>query len=816
MEMLWRDLRHAFRVLRKSPAVTGVAILSLGLGVGANTAIFTLMSTLMLRPLPIQDPEKLVRMSGFLPEKPDQELAVSLAAYLQLRRDQRVFSDVFAWMGGGVANVEANGVKSMASLATVSGEYFSTLGVSPLIGRLLTPEDVALESGSSARVAVLEYRFWKERYGGDPQIVGKTVVVEGVPLTIVGVTREGFTGLVLEAAADVTVPIGYSGKTIFRDKKYGGFLLYGRLKPRVGLETAKAQLETIWPGVLAAAIPDDFTGTQRESFFSRRISLKSAATGTSFLRERYSRPLSILMAMVALLLLVACVNLANLMLARAAGRRHEFGVRAALGASRTQLSRQMLAESAVLSGAGAILGLAFAYWSSPALIQIMWAGLVPLAVDATPDLRVFAFTLAVAAITMMLVGLAPISNVLRADVQDAISGHARSVHGGRNRLGRLLVSTQVALSLVLVIGATLFVRSLQNLMTLDSGYRREGVLVVQLFPSSGSEMQTMPDRVAYYRALSDRIAQIPGIQAVSYSNNGPVRNYEYKQPVSVASARPVAEAIGELAGPDFFRLMGMRLITGREFSWSDDEAAPRVAILSESAARQLFPAGDSIGRRIDFGDQKGLQVIGVVNSASLWAPRTRQPMAVYTAFLQAPAYYSPMLDLRVAGDPARVGGEVRRAVDSMSRQYALRIETLEQRLKGALSVDRLIAGLASFFGELALVLAAVGLYGLMSYSVVRRTSEIGVRMALGAERQTVLRLVLRETFSMVLAGIAVGIPAALLVSQFVSGMIFGLSTMDPLSIAIASLILMLVAGLAGFFPANRASRIDPMKALRSE
>lgn len=816
MEMLWRDLKHAFRVLWKSPAVTGVAILSLGLGVGANTAIFSLMSTLMFRTLPIEDPKNLVRMSAFLPEKPDQELAVSLATYLQLRRDQRVFSDVFAWMGGGVANVEANGVKSMGSIATVSGEYFSTLGVTPLMGRFLTPEDVALESGSSARVAVLEYRFWKERYGSDPQIVGKSVSVEGVPLTIVGVTREGFAGLVLEAAADITVPIGYSGKTIFRDKKRSGFLVYGRLKPTVSSETAKAQLETIWPGILGAAIPEDYTGTEREGFLSRRISLKSAATGTSFLRERYSQPLSILMAMVALLLLVACVNLANLMLARAAGRRHEFGVRVALGASRAQLIRQMLAESAVLSGAGAVLGLAFAYWSSPALIHIMWAGLVPLAVDAKPDLRVFAFTLAIAGITMVLVGLAPMPNVLRTDVKGAIQGHTRSVHGGRSRFGRLLVSAQVALSLVLVIGATLFVRSLQNLMTLDPGYRRDGILVVQLFPSAGSEMQKMPDRVAYYRALSERIAQIPGVQTISYSNNGPIRNYEYKQPVSVASARPLAEAIGELSGPDFFHLMGMRLIAGREFSWSDDEAAPRVAILSESAARQLFPAGDAIGHRIDFGDQKGLQVIGIVNSASLWAPRSRQPMAVYTAFLQAPAYYSPLLDVRVAGDPARVGGDVRRAIDSMSRHYALRIETLEQRLKAALSVDRLIAGLASFFGGLALVLAAVGLYGLMSYSVVRRTSEIGVRMALGAERQAVVRLVLRETLSMVLAGIAVGVPAALLVSRFISGMIFGLSATDPLSIAVASLILMLVAGLAGFFPANRASRIDPMTALRSE
>lgn len=816
MEMLWRDLRHAFRVLRKSPAVTGVAILSLGLGVGANTAIFTLMSTLMFRTLPIEDPEKLVRMSAFLPEKPDQELAISLATYLQLRRDQRVFSDVFAWMGGGVANLETNGMKSMGSVATVSGEYFSTLGVVPLMGRLITPEDVSLESGSSARVAVLEYRFWKERYGSDPHIVGKSVSVEGVPLTIVGVTREGFSGLVLEAAADITVPIGYSGKTIFRDRKWSGFLVYSRLKPAVSLETAKAQLGTIWPGILGAAIPEDYTGAAREAFLSRRISLKSAATGTSFLRERYSQPLSILMAMVALLLLVACVNLANLMLARAAGRHHEFGVRVALGASRAQLIRQMLAESAVLSGAGAVLGLAFAYWSSPVLIHAMWAGLVPLAVDAKPDLRVFAFTLAITGITMVLVGLAPMPNVFRADVKGAIQQQARSVHGGRSRFGRLLVSAQVALSLVLMIGATLFVRSLQNLMTLDPGYQREGILVVQLFPSSGSEMQTMPDRVAYYRALSDRISQIPGVQIISYSNNGPVRNYEYKQPVSVASERPITEAIGELSGPDFFRLMGMRLIAGREFSWRDNEAAPRVAILSKSAARQLFPAGDAIGRRIDFGDQKELQVIGIVNSASLWSPRSHQPMAVYTAFLQAPAYYSPLLDIRVAGNPARVGGEVRRAVDSISRHYALRVETLEQRLKAALSVDRLIAGLASFFGGLALVLAAVGLYGLMSYSVIRRTSEIGVRMALGAERQAVLRLVLRETLSMVLAGIAVGIPAALLVSRFISGMIFGLSATDPLSIAIASLILMAVAGLAGFFPANRASRIDPMTALRSE
>jgi predicted permease len=817
MNNLTQDIQYSARMLVKNPITTAVAILSLALGIGANTAIFSLMNALILRPLPIPQANQLVRLFTTTPRNPEREGSLSLAMYQRIRKDQRVFADLFAWTGGGIANIEANGVKYAASVSSVSGDYFTTLGIRPRLGRFLTPADLNLDNGLPAAVAVIDYGCWRRRFNGDPAVLGKTIRVEDTPLTIVGVTPENFSGLIIDAAPDVTVPLGYSGNTDYRDRKRLGLEVWARLKPGITMQQVQAQSEAMWPGILQSSIPEGYSATQREAFLARRMVAASASTGTSFLRQRYSRALSVLMAMVGLLLLITCANLANLTLARVAGRRHEFGVRMALGAGRWRVVRQMLTESLLLSLTGAVLGLGIATWASRFLLNVKWSGLVPLALDATPDMRVLAFTAIASLLTGLLFGVSPAWNLFRNDPAGALQQNSRTVQGGGMMLRKVLISAQAALALVLIMGAVLFMRSLHNLRSADAGFQRNGIMLLQLFPQSGSDTQRMPNRTAYYRALAERLQAIPGVESVSYSHMGPVLSYEFTEPASVSSSQAGAtQAVFEAVGPGFFRLAGMRVLTGREFDWRDREAAAPVAIISESLSRRLFPSVSPIGRTIDFGNRKGLEIVGVVNSASLWLPQSREPMAVYVALMQIPTYNSSYVDIRSAGDPYVVLPAARRVLESLGRHTVLRAETLDQRSNTYLMTDRMIAMLSSLFGGLALLLASVGLYGLMSNAVARRTSEIGLRMALGARPASVMLLILHEVIGLMLAGIAVGIAAALAASRLISSMIHGVAANDPWIILLSGGILLAVALAAGYIPARRASRIDPMMALRSE
>jgi len=592
----------------------------------------------------------------------------------------------------------------------------------------------------------------------------------------------------------------------------------GRLRPGVTLQQARAQMKTLWPAVQAATLPEGYEGSQRARFFARRIDLETAAKGTSYLlREQVTRRLALLTGLAGLVLLIACVNLANLMLARVAGRRQELGIRAALGASSWRLIRQLLTESVMLSSMGAALGLLAAFRTSHLLLNALWF-YVPAALDPAPDLHVLAFTAAIAVLTGIFFGLAPAWGVTRTDPANALQHNARTVRGGAGTLSKRLVSTQVAFSLVLVIGAALFVRSLHKLRSVDPGFRREGVLLMQLFLQAGREQ--IPNRTEYYRQVAEQLSQLPGVESVSYSHMGPVTPYEYKIPVSVpGSAAAPAQAVEDWVGPGFFHLIGMHLLAGREFDWRDDERAPRVAIVSQSLARRLFPAQIPIGRRIDVTGQPnlmGMEIVGVVNSASLWMVKSHEPMAIYIPLMQDPTRNQSRIDIRTAGDPLAVAPSARRVLESMGHHYPLSIQTLEERADLFLLQERLIAILSAFFAGLALLLASVGLYGLMSYTVTRRTSEIGIRMAVGAQPSDVLGLILREVMWLVLAGIAVGVAAALAASHLVSAMLFGLSANDPATIALSAAILLGVAIFAGYLPARRAAHIDPMIALRSE
>jgi predicted permease len=817
MNSLGHDIRYSVRRLVHSPVTTAAAVLSLALGIGANTAIFSLINALVFRALPIREPAQLVRLFTTTRANPDRESSLSLAMYQGIRENQRVFSDLFAWEGRGIVNIEAKGVKYAAGRSIVTGEYFSTLGIRPILGRAITPQDLGVGGGLSAAVAVIDYDCWQTRYNGDPAVVGKTIRVEDRLLTIIGVTPKSFSGITIETASDVTVPIGFSSTSDFRDRRNLDLWVFGRLKPGISIEQARAQLESIWPATLEASLPDGFAGTRRESFLSQRILAQSASTGTSFLRETYKQALFVLMTIVALVLLIACANLANLMLALSAERQHEFGIRYALGSGRWRIVQEMLAEGLILSGTGAVLGVIIAGWATRFLILTM-AGLRPIPLNVAPDLSVLAFTALTSLLTGLLFSAAPAWSVFRKDDPgSAIKSHRRSVPGGVTKMGKALIAAQVALSLALVMGASLFVRSLRNLHAADLGFRPEGILTIQLFPQSGAERQRIPNRVAYYRELAERLQGLPGVASVSFSHFGPVLNYEFTDAASVASSQePPVQAVFEAVGPGFFHLAGMRVLEGREFNWRDDEAGPPGAIISESLASRLFPSVSPIGRRIDFGRRKDVEIVGVVNSASLWMPQSRSPMAVYLGLMQMPAYNSSMIDIRTAGDPATVLPAARRVIESLGRHLVLRAQTLDQRSAMILNTDRILAMLSSFFGGLAVLLAAVGLYGIMSYRVSNRTAEIGVRMALGARPSGVLALILRDAAWAVGIGMVAGIGAALGCSRLVSHMVYSASIGDPPTILFSASILVAVAGIASYLPARRASRIEPMTALRSE
>lgn len=818
MGRTWPDIRYAAHALAKSPGVTIVAIVSLALGIGANTAVFSLLNALILRPLPVSDPQQLVEVSTLNPRSLNRKGSLSVAMFEEIRK-RRIFSSEFAWSGGSMDNFETNGVKYAASLDTVSGDYFSTLGIQSILGRLIEPADVGLDAGSSSPVAVISYRCWQNRYHADPAVIGKTIRVANHPLTIIGVAPQGFSGMIIDADFEAVVPMGFSGRTTFRERQNFGLTVFGRLKPGSTLEQARAQLQALWPAILEAAAPDQYQGDERSEFLARRVEVTSAATGNSYLRPRFSRPLMVLLALVGSVLLIACVNLANLMLARAAARKHEIGIRIALGANRWQLVRQFLTESLMLSLAGAALGLVVALWSSRLLLNTMWTGYVPVALVTAPDGRVLAFTAVLTLLTGILSGLAPAWRIVRGDLSPSLRQGKRTVGNGLGSYGKLLVIGQVSLSFLLVIGAGLFVRTLEKLRSTDPGFRRAGVLLIQMFPQAGSrELGT--GRTTYYRQLAENLTQIPGIEAVSYSQLGPATREDFLQPVSVsASALAPVEAAQELVGPAFFDLIGMRLLHGRDFAWRDDEDAPRVAILSESLAQRLFPAQDPIGRTIDAGahpEHKGVTVVGVVGSASLWKIRSREPLGVYLPLMQQPRHNNLTINLRATGDPLAVTPSARRTLETMGHHYPLRIETLEKRVDGLLNVERITAMLATFFGGLALLLASIGLYALVSHAVTMRTSEIGVRMALGARPFDVLNLILKEVLLLVLTGMAIGLPLALAAAQHISEMLFDLGPSNPETILVSGLILLAVGLFAGYLPARRASNTDPMTAVRCE
>jgi predicted permease len=826
MEWLWQNLGYAVRVLGRSPGFTAVAVLSLALGIGANTAIFTLINTLLLRNVPVRQPERLVQLSVV---RQDAKIPFSYPMFREVERGQRVFTGVVGWGVTGMFNVEVDGVLARNHVLTVTGNCYSELGVTPLLGRLFTPDDSNPSSGANSQVAVIGYEFWQGRFGGALDVVGKLIRVEGHPFTIVGVTRKWFTGLSVGEPPEITLPITAApvlqGWTFGLDNRSLLWLFVtARLNDGVTIEQARAQLQSFWPEVLLATASTDTPGLRRQTFLSMGLQVSSAAKGIAVdLRSQFTRPLYVLAGIVGLILLLACVNLASLMLARAAARGHEMSVRVAMGATRWPLARQVLTETLALSFAGALLGLAFAYWGSRLLLVLMTQGnLFPVTLDLAPDLRVLVVTMLVAILTGIFFGLAPAWRCSREDPASALQQNARNFGGGTGKLRKALIVAQVALSLVLLLGAGLLVRTFEKLRSIDLGFQKESVLEISLSPQPGGSDKL--DINGYHQQLLKRISSLPGVRSAGYSDSVLVSGLQegWRENVSAMSADPAtgvaARATGTMVSPGFFQTLGIQLLRGRDFDETDDERHPRIAIVNSSLAKRLFPNGDAIGKTVRLGfmpEYQNIEIVGIVGDARIVDLRYASAPVIFLSYLQEPRQSGNLL-VRTDKAPETLAKTLGHEIESFGHEYAVSTRTISQVISDQLVEERVTAMLSGFFAVLALLLASVGVYGLMSYAVTRCTREIGIRVALGAQQNNVLWSVLRETLALALFGIALGVPAALVATRLIAGMLFGLSPSDVPTITGASLLLLLVAFLAGYLPARRASGIDPMIALRMD
>ena len=825
MERLWQNLRYTIRVLSKNPGFTAVAILSLALGIGANTAIFTLINALLLRNLPVRHPERLVQLVAV---RPDGKVPFSYPMFREVERNQRVFTGLIGGGAAGMFNVEVNGVLEQNHLMTVTGNCYSELGTTQLLGRLLTREDSNPSSGTTSQVAVLGYEFWQRRFGGALDVVGKQIRIEGRPFTIIGVTRKWFPGMTTGEPPDVTIPItAYpqlaEGNEFTLDSRSILWLsVIGRLKDGVTIEQARAQLQSFWPELLLATASTETPGPRRQRFLSMGLEVTSAAKGlTSGLRSQFARPLYVLAGIVGLILLVTCVNLANLMLAHAAVRSHEMSVRVAIGASRWSLTRQVLSESLSLSLAGALLGLAVAFWGSRLLVALMTQGsLFPVTLDVSPDLRVLSLTASVAILTGILFGVAPAWRSSREDPATVLQQNARSLSSGTGKLSKALIITQVALSLVLLLGAGLLARSFEKLRSIDLGFQKERLLEITLYPKPGGYQNL--DLNSYHKQLLARISRLPGVGSVSFGNAtipSPQGWHDTVSPMTADSstgARFLANAAE--VSPTFFRTLGIPLLRGRDFTEADDQHHPRVAVVNSNLAERLFPNGGAIGKTIRFGfmpEYENIEIVGIARNARIFDIRDATTPVIFLSSFQYPHEWGGLL-VRTKEAPEALAKTIGHDVESLGHEYVLRTRTVAQTINAELVEERVTAILSGFFAALAILLASIGLYGLMSYAVTRRTREIGIRVAVGAQREGVLWLVLRETLTLALLGIAIGIPSALAATRLIASMLFGLTSSDVPTIVAVSALLLVVALFAGYLPARRASAIDPIVALRTE
>jgi predicted permease len=819
---LWQDLRYAVRALRSSPGFTAVAILSLALGIGANTAIFSLIDAVMLKTLPVSHPEQLLQVTMGTSQYPTNPI------WEQIRDRQDVFSGIFGY-GRWAFNLAAGGEVHNVNGEYVSGQFFDTLGVHALLGRTLTPVD---DKRGCPGAAVLSYGFWQREYGGRADILDKSISLDSHPFEIVGVTGSQFTGIDVGSSVDVFVPLCAEkiihGQTSLLDDRTGWWIrIVGRPKPGILASQVTARLKTLAPEIYKATVPPQWRAEDQAEYLKRTLDTKAVANGLSYLREQYRRPLFVLMAIVSVVLLIACANVVNLLLARGARRQREIAIRMALGSGRGRLIRQLLTESLVLSICGAALGVLFAKWGTSLLVRYLDVFL-----DLTPDLRVLAFTAGVAVLTGLLFGVAPAWRGTRVEPQAAMKANSRGViEGSKFGLGKTLVAVQIALSLVLVVGAALMLSTFRNLASLNAGFSRDHVLLVSVDLHNGNYARRRWGAV--YREILEKLRAIPGVRSASLSNITPICHCRWSEELVIqgytAKSRADATVSLNAVSDGYFETLGTPMLAGRDFNSYDTATSPRVAIVSESMAEKYFGPINPLGRyyRIRKGDKLSgaVEIVGIVKDAKYTSLRDEFSSFTFIPWSQGEApgpgqsgTPGPLTSfaLRAAGAPTSLIASVKSAIGVVNPHLSMQFTTLADKVDESLARERLLAILSGLFGVLALFLAMIGLYGVMSYNVARRRNEIGIRMALGAEQARVLRMVLGEIALLIGIGLAVGLGAALATTRFVASFLYGLTPNDPSTLFFAAAILAGVAFAAGYFPARRASRLDPMASLREE
>lgn len=821
LDVLAGDVRYALRSLRNAPAFAFVAILSLALGIGANTAIFTILDTVMLKSLPVSHPEQLVavKLNGDNP-------IFTNPLWEAIRDRQDVFSGVLAY-GNTTFNLTSGGEARRIDGNWVSGDYFATLGVRPVVGRLLARAD---DYRGCPGVAVLGYRYWDKQYAHDEGAVGKTISLDGHPFQIVGVADPGFFGLSVGQRADVYVPLCTeaitSGANSQLDHRSSWFLqIVGRPKPGLARGQVAARLKTLAPAIMAATTPANAPAEALQHYRRSTLDIQSADKGFSFLRMQYSRALYTLMAIVGLVLLIACANVANLLLARATVRQREMAVRLALGAGRGRLVRQLVTESLLLSTLGAALGAAFALWGSRLLVSIFSRGNPWLSLDLGVDRRVLFFTIGVALITGLLFGMAPAWRAGRVSPQAAMKAQRRGVAEGHTRFsaGKALVALQVALSLVLIVGAGLLLGSWRRLATADPGFHRQQVLVVNA-DIRGADAP--PERrLALHEEVLNRLRALPGVRSASASQMTPMSGYSWNEELATDGFKAKNGEDGlswaNAVADGYFATLGIPLLAGRDFDPRDTRTAPRVALVNESMARHFFGTPDAVGRT--FRKQDGsswsapIEVVGVVGDTKYNSLRDSAQRIVYFAATQEAAEaQSVAYELRVDSSTQSMVPGIVHAIAEVNPHITLDIKSLDTQLAESLSLPRSVATLSGFFGLLAVLLATIGLYGIMAYMVARRRNEIGVRIALGAEQSRVVRLVMGEVGRIVAAGVVIGVALSLGATRLVVSFLYGVKPNDPTTLLGSIVVLAAVGVAAAAVPAWRAARLDPVEALREE
>lgn len=825
------DLRLAARQAARTPVVSAVALLSLALGIGANVAIFSLVNALMLRSLPVHQPERLVllgREDGY-GANGSASTSFTHPQFEYLRDHQQVFSGV-ATMGFARFNLGTGNEARIVPGLYVNASLLDLLGVTPIIGRGFTAIDDRRGGGPDGPVAMLNHGFWQHEFGGNPAVIGRTVSLDGHAFTVIGVTPPDFFGIRVGLSFDVMVPIGNEPVIRGAESSFGRatswwLTVIARLAPGQTIEDAEAQLNALVPGMRVATMPPTYQGQDREKYLTEHFVISPAAAGISSLRERYSRPLLVLLGIVALVLAIACANMANLLLAQSVSRRRELAVRVSLGATRTQLVRQLLTESMVLSTAGTLAGLAVAYWGSRALVMLLTTRTNAVVLDVSMDWRVFAFTAIVGVLTGLLFGVVPAIRGTGVTPADTLRDHARGIVGGRMTASSALVAVQIALSFVLVFGSVLFVRTLIGLTGQATGFDAQPSILLGAVDLRRTG--AAPDaRGRWFEQVRDAVAAIPGVESAAMSFVTPLSGSTWMLQADVPGFPAVGRERSTMFNAvtdNYFKTFGTPLLAGRDFTSGDTAGRPRVMIVNAAFARKFFAGANPVGRTFTLEGYgrtptpRLVEIVGLVADAKYQALREQALPTMYGPFAQADSMStSNRLAIRTVGSPWDSRAAIVQAIAAVHKDIVVDLRTFDEDLNAGILQERLVAYLSAFFGGLALLLAALGLYGVMSYTVTRRRNEIGIRIALGAEPQRVIALVVRNVAVITAIGLIVGAAGAIGTGRFINALLFNLAASDRTMIAITAVTLALAAAVAGYLPARRAARIDPMAALREE